>query len=347
MRIGIVNDLPIAREAIRRVVVSNSCFKIAWMANDGAEGVRQALQDKPDLILMDLIMPVLDGVEATRQIMSENPCPILVVTATVAGHLSKVYEAMGLGALDAVDTPTFGRDHDLLGGQPLLRKIETIAKLIGAQRNTDAPESHFRKTCLGAGGVPPLIAIGASTGGPAAIAEILGAFPTGVKSTIILIQHIDSSLAGGLALWLSEKTGHRVKVAAAGHRVQAGEILLSGTNDHMILREGRSLDYSREPEELNYRPSVNLFFESLKQHWPDPGIAVLLTGMGADGARGLLALKKSGWMTFAQDESTSVVYGMPREAAKLGAACHILPIHRIGTTIRDQLALHSRGKDHA
>jgi two-component system response regulator WspF len=271
MKIAIVNDMPIAREAIRRVVVSNPALEIAWMANDGAEGVQQALRNKPDLILMDLHMPVLDGVQATRRIMAENPCQT----------------------------------------QPI-------------QLHT----AH------------PLIAIGASTGGPAAIAQILATFPKGIKSTIIVVQHIDYSLAGGLAQWLSEKSGHRVQVASPGHYVQPGEFLLSGTNDHMVLSEGHRIEYKREPEELNYRPSVNQFFESLNRHWREPGIAVLLTGMGADGATGLLELKKSGWITIAQDQSTSVVYGMPREAAKLGAASHILPIDRIGTTIREQLAHH-------
>ena len=347
MKIAIVNDMPIAREAIRRVVVSNPLLEIAWMANDGAEGVQQALRDKPDLILMDLHMPVLDGVEATRRIMSENPCPILIVTATVGGHLSKVYEAMGYGALDAIDTPTFGRDQDLVGGQPLLRKIDTIAKLTGCHRNIPADSKQRISSPIQQPVAHPLVAIGASTGGPAAIAEILEVFPKGTKSTVIVVQHIDCSLAGGLALWLSERSGHRVQVASPGHRVQPGEFLLSGTNDHMVLREGHRIEYTREPEELNYRPSVNQFFESLKRHWQDPGIAVLLTGMGADGATGLLELKKSGWITIAQDESTSVVYGMPREAAKLGAASHILPIHRIGTTIREQLAHHPRSKDNA
>ena len=347
MKIGIVNDMPIAREAIRRAVASNPSIEIAWVANDGAEAIERALKCKPDLILMDLFMPVLDGVEATRRIMAQNPCPILIVTSTVGGHMGKVYEAMGFGALDAVDTPTFGRDQDLVGGQPLLKKIETIAKLIGAHKKDQTKDYPAVKAAAGRVATPPLIAIGASTGGPAAVAEILGALPKGQRSTVILVQHIDSTLARGLAEWLSDKTGHPVKIATAGHPVAPGEFLLSGTNDHMVLREGLRLDYAKEPEELSYRPSVNLFFESLKRHWPSPGVAVLLTGMGGDGAKGLLDLRKSGWLTIAQDEATSVVYGMPREAAKLGAASHILPIQRIGTTIRDHLALTLRSKDHA
>ncbi len=131
MRIGIVNDSLIAREALRRAVVSAAIHQVAWLACDGKEAVQKAVADTPDLILMDLIMPVVDGVEATRQIMQQAPCHILVVTATVSGHLNRVYEAMGHGALDAVDTPSLGPSEGMTGASLLLQKIGTIGKLIG------------------------------------------------------------------------------------------------------------------------------------------------------------------------------------------------------------------------
>ena len=131
MRIGIVNDVSLAREALRRVVRSVPGHEIIWLANDGAEAIALARADRPDLILMDLFMPGTDGVEATRRIMGESPCAILVVTATVSGHLSKVYQAMGYGALDAIDTPTLGRQGEITGAALLLHKMEIIGKLIG------------------------------------------------------------------------------------------------------------------------------------------------------------------------------------------------------------------------
>ena len=131
MRIGIANDMGLAREALRRVVLSSPANEVAWMAKDGAEAVALARADAPDLILMDLFMPGTDGVEATRRIMGESPCAILVVTATITGHLSKVYQAMGYGALDAIDTPTLGPRGEISGAALLLHKIELIGKLLG------------------------------------------------------------------------------------------------------------------------------------------------------------------------------------------------------------------------
>ena len=139
MRIGIVNDIGLAREALRRVVQSCSEHEVAWTANDGAEAIALARVDRPDLILMDLFMPGTDGVEATRRIMGESPCAILVVTATISGHLSKVYQAMGYGALDALDTPTLGPRGQISGAALLLHKMEIIGKLLGktAERPSD------------------------------------------------------------------------------------------------------------------------------------------------------------------------------------------------------------------
>ena len=131
MRIGIANDMGLAREALRRVVLSSPTNEVAWMAKDGAEAVALARADVPDLILMDLIMPGTDGVEATRRIMGESPCAILIVTATITGHLSRVYQAMGYGALDAIETPTLGLHGEIHGAALLLHKIELIGKLLG------------------------------------------------------------------------------------------------------------------------------------------------------------------------------------------------------------------------
>ena len=148
MRIGIVNDTGLAREALRRVVLSSPANEVAWMANDGAEAIALARADAPDLILMDLFMPGTDGVEATRRIMGESPCAILVVTATVTGHLSKVYQAMGYGALDAIDTPTLGPRGEITGAALLLHKIEMIGKLLGKPAEQPRDGSASRKLRL-------------------------------------------------------------------------------------------------------------------------------------------------------------------------------------------------------
>jgi two-component system response regulator WspF len=310
------------------------------MAKDGAEAVTLARDDVPDLILMDLFMPGTDGVEATRRIMGESPCAILVVTATIAGHLSKVYQAMGYGALDAIDTPTLGPRGEISGAALLLHKIEVIEKLL------HKPGEKFGERSLRAGSsaslspfssieetLDPIVAIGASTGGPQALVEILSHLPTAFAASVVIIQHVDAAFAPGLSQWLAEQTGRSVQVAAEGQQPSLGKVLIAGTDDHLILGEDRCLHYSAEPAENCYRPSVDVFFNSVARNWPRPGVAVLLTGMLRDGAAGLLTLRRQGWRTIAQDESSSIVWGMPKAAVEIGAAEEVISLPHIARAI--------------
>ena len=333
MRIGIVDDTVMARETLRRIVTSVPSHQIAWTAANGAEAIDRAQGDKPDLILMDLIMPVLDGVQATREIMLKNPCPILVVTANVSRNMNKVYQAMGHGALDAVDTPTLGPQGDLNGAGDLLAKIATIGKLLGLASERCIPSSPVKTRGGRLPSLQPLIAIGASTGGPNALVEVISAFPLDWKCSVVIIQHVDIAFADGMARWLADRTGHRVRVAATNDRPMPGEVLLAATNDHLLLDRGMTFRYCAEPVGMCYRPSVDVFFSSLVSNWPDPGVGVVLTGMGKDGAAGLLALRNAGWHTIAQDEATSVVWGMPRAAAENGGAKDVFPVSEIGPAI--------------
>ena len=335
MRIGIVNDVVLAREALRRVVAS-SPHEVAWLAPDGAKAIELATSDKPDLILMDLIMPGVDGVEATRRIMAQSPCPILVVTASVSGHLGRVYEAMGLGALDAVDTPALG---DPAGASILLDKVTTIAKLIGMAPRPSIARPGVLPPPPPVGRNPswPIVAIGASTGGPAALAQILSGLPHTRDAAVVIAQHVDAAFGPGLARWLIERTGRKVELIEPGDRPLPGRILLGSTNDHVILDESGRLDYASEPLANYYRPSGDVLFESLARYWPERGVGVVLTGMGRDGASGLLTLRRAGWLTVAQDEATSVVWGMPRAAAEIGAATHVLPLPEIAHAITERV----------
>ena len=340
MRIGIVNDIGLAREALRRVVQSFSEHEVAWTANDGAEAIALARADRPDLILMDLMMPGTDGVEATRRIMGESPCAILVVTATISGHLSKVYQAMGYGALDAIDTPTLGPRGQISGAALLLHKMEIIGQLLGKtgeqpsdRRQVADSSTHMFHSRENAAVVEPLVILGASTGGPNALAQVLTEIPATLEVPIIIVQHVDAAFAPGLGQWLSEQARRRVTLITEGHRPAAREVLLSGTDDHLILGEDRCLHYSHEPSGESYRPSVDVFFVSVARNWPTPGVAALLTGMGRDGAAGLLKLRNQDWRTIAQDESSSVVWGMPKAAVEIGAAEQVLPISRVAEAI--------------
>ena len=332
MRIAIVNDVRAASEALRRVVERLPGHEVAWVAADGVEAIAQARRDRPDLILMDLLMPHLDGAEATRQIMATAPCAILVVTATVSGNISLVYDAMGSGALDAVDTPVLGPAGELAGVGPLVDKIGLIAKLVAAP--VGPPRIQPGSV---ASGPTRLLVVGASTGGPKALCDLLLPLPRDWNAAVVVIQHVDVAFAPGLASWLADRTGRPVRVAEHGQRPQPGEVLLAATNDHLVMAAGGSLEYRPEPREVFFRPSVDVFFESVAAHGPKSGVAVVLTGMGRDGARGLAALRHKGWHTIAQDEATSVVWSMPRAAIDAGGACEVLPVARMPAAISARL----------
>jgi two-component system response regulator WspF len=332
MRIAIVNDVRAASEALRRVVERLPGHEVAWIAADGVEAIALARRDRPDLILMDLLMPHLDGAEATRQIMASSPCAILVVTATVRGNISLVYDAMGHGALDAVDTPTLGPAGEAASVAALVEKIGLIAKLVTASTSAPRPAPSPQTS-----GPTRLLLVGASTGGPKALCDLLLPLPRDWNAAVVVVQHVDVAFAPGLATWLADRTGRPVRVAEHGQRPRPGDVLLAGTNDHLVLAAGGTLEYRVEPRDVFFRPSVDVFFESVAAHGPRSGVAVVLTGMGRDGARGLAALRHRGWHTIAQDEATSVVWSMPRAAIDAGAACEVLPVASMPAAITPRL----------
>ncbi len=338
MRIAIVNDMMMAIEAMRRVLINAPGHQLAWVARDGAEAVERCTKDTPDLVLMDLIMPEMDGVEATRRIMANTPCAIVVVTANVSKNSSKVFEAMGAGALDAVNTPTLERAGVPSGAEALLGKINTISRIIdgsnGKATGTSARQishgNHEKKM--------PMVAIGASAGGPAALAKVLASLPANFPAPIIVVQHVDAQFAPGLASWLDFQTALPVRVAQQGEQPKPGVVLLAGTENHLILVGPDRLGYTAHPRESSYRPSVDVFFRSVDRLWQGDVVAILLTGMGRDGALGLKALHDSGHHTIAQDRSTCAVYGMPKAAMELKAAKEILPLDKIGPRVTNILS---------
>ncbi len=335
MRIGIVNDVQLAVIALRRLVETDPDHEVAWIAEDGAQALEQCKTDTPDLVLMDLLMPNMDGVEATRRIMAECPCPILVVTATVEGNLTKVYHALGAGALDAVSGPTFADDGSLQDTEPVLRKIRRIGLLSQPRPQTAEQRSHMSSAAFPSPLIPSprLVAIGASTGGPQAVVDVIKGFSGDFRPAVIVVQHLDVTFVPGFVRWLSSQTGWPVSAIAEGDAPREGEILVASSRDHLVMSLARHMRYDSKPQDIAYRPSVDAFFFSLQRTWPTPGVAVLLTGMGRDGAKGMLALRKIGWATLAQDEESCVVYGMPKAAQKLDAASASVPLARMGARI--------------
>jgi two-component system response regulator WspF len=338
MRIAVVNDVMAAVEAMRRVILSTCEHEVAWVARDGAEALALCTGDSPDLILMDLIMPGLGGVEATRRIMARKPCAIVVVTANVTSQSAKVFEAMGAGALDAVNTPVLDHTGAGEGAKALLKKIETIRRLLGANtaRSPSAPAQQAEQHS--AHGHHHLIGIGASAGGPTALARVLANLPADFSAPVVIVQHLDPHFAPGLASWLGGQTQLQVRLAREGDRPQAGTALLAGQDKHLVFASPTRLIYMRHPADCSYRPSIDLFFKSADRFWPGDVVGVLLTGMGRDGAEGLRALHSNGHHTIAQDRSSSAVYGMPGAAAELCAATEILALDRIGPTLANIVA---------
>lgn len=364
MKIALVNDMAIALAALRKILLKVPDYEIIWTARDGAEAVAKSLHNRPDLILMDLLMPVMDGVEATQQIMKNSPCAILIVTASKDQNIAKVYEAMGYGALDAVDTPVLGRTDTPEMASELLTKIATIGKLLkpAAKKNKNplTAERHpnnkqdskivadivTKSTSEAKTAVSsplrysvfdlPLVAIGSSTGGPKALAAILSQLPVNFSAAVAIVQHVDGQFSSGFVDWLNQQTPLPVSLAVGGERLQKGMILVAGSNDHLYLKSDLTLGYTKHPIDYPYRPSVDVFFKSLSQHWKDKGTAILLTGMGRDGAEGLGALRSVGWDTIAQNKETCVVYGMPKAAVELNAAVQVLSLEAIATNLRQK-----------
>ena len=330
MRIAIVNDTGMAVEAMRRVLLRSHAHELAWVARDGVEAVQRCSQDTPDLVLMDLIMPLMDGVEATRQIMARNPCAIVVVTADVNHSTSRVFEAMGAGALDAVNTPTIEQAASSHGSDALLGKIRTINRLIGSEVGRNTITISARPKVNSTRGRSLLVAIGASAGGPAALARVLAPLPADFPAAIVITQHVDFQFAEGLARWLSSQSRLQVRLAEEGDRPEPGTVLLAGTEDHLAFIAAGVLGYTAQPLDCPYQPSIDIFFNSIEQFWHGDVVGVLLTGMGRDGARGLKALRDAGHHTLVQDKATSAVYGMPKAAIEMKAASEVLPIEKIG-----------------
>ena len=338
MKIGIVNDVAMAAEALRRVVAASREHEVLWVARDGREAVRLCLEARPDLVLMDLVMPEMDGVEATRLIMQQSPCAILIVTAQPQDNVGQVFRAMGAGALDVTATPAllgFGHDVGGVGDGQLLAKIKTIGKLLRVSAGGEPTPANGAETAA-RGPVRHLLAIGASTGGPGAVSKVLAGWTPAPGTAIVVVQHIDANFAGPFARWLGDQVSMPVRPVDAGDQLESGVVLVARTNDHLVMDARLRLHYDANPREYAYRPSVDVFFHCVARHFTGEATGVLLTGMGRDGAEGLLAMRQAGKHTIAQDQASSAVYGMPRAAFEIGAAERILPLDQIGIALRNR-----------
>lgn len=324
MKIAIATRAAAALEILQRAVALRPGHRLVWTASSIADVDVRCAGDAPDLLLIDLSLALADGGRVIERLANSHAA-VVVVADSIRTRTAAVYDAMGLGALEAVDMPLPGEHFDQ-SAAPLVAKIDTVARLLGEGRG--GPRVSPRGVAA-----HTLVAIGASAGGPAAVATVLAALPLDFPAAIVIVQHVDAEFVPGMAHWLSERSGRRVTVAADGDALTPGRVLLAGGSGHLVVRSGGRVGYTAEPTEAAYSPSVDVFFTSVRRLWRGEAIAVLLTGMGRDGAAGLKALRDQHVHTIAQDEESSAVYGMPKAAAALQAAVDILPLDRIASRL--------------
>lgn len=331
MRIAIVNDSLTMVEAMRQLVAPHHA--VAWSAMDGVEALERCRIDRPDLVLMDLMMPRMNGVEATRRIVSQYGCPVLVVTASVEGASEMVFEALGAGALDAVKTPTLGLD---VARSPtasaFLAKIETMERLTRQTRPAPVRPAPRPAPAPREAGLP-LVLLGSSSGGPGALAQVLSRLPRDLKAAVLIAQHLDREFFGGLVDWLNGQSALPVSLAVPGQAPEAGQALVVGFAPRVELNEKGRLQEGATETPSPFFPCIDALFESVARNWAGPVCAVIMTGMGRDGAHGLQQLKARGHLTLAQDESSSAIFGMPRAALQSGAASRAVPLAEIAAQV--------------
>ena len=332
MRIGIVSGQPEVIDCMRQAIALRPKHQLLWIAGDGERGEALCSQDRPDLLLMHLAEPGNRCLDTIGRIMTNSPCAILIITRNAEADCSRVFAAMGRGAIDVVDAPPSGAGGN--GASEFLKKLDTLDTLISTPRFIPSAD-RFGDTTSITRFKPRLVAIGASAGGPGALIKILADIPKDFPAAIVIVQHVDERFAADMADWLNRDSILPVRIASEGDQILPGVVLLAATNDHLLLKTKEHLGYAREPSENVYRPSIDVFFDSVCARWTGEAVGVLLTGMGRDGAKGLKALRNKGHYTIAQDQATSSVFGMPKAAMALGAAVDVLPIERIATRLID------------
>lgn len=353
LRVLVVEDSITVRKRLVEVIEQDPGFEVAAEAEDGKQAIEHCLQHRPDVVTMDMMLPIMTGLGATEYIMAHCPTPILVVSSSFnRGEVFKTYDALAAGAVDVIEKPT-GYEHPGVWEREFLTSLRIVCrvKVITHPRARLAqgarePESLPPRAPVYTGQGQPcaVVALGASTGGPRALARVIGALPKDCALPVLGVMHIGAAFAVSFAEWLDAQVHRKVSYARGGEALGSlsHQVLLAPPGRHLIV-QGDRLVLTHASERHACRPSVDVLFESVAREHGPRALGCLLTGMGRDGALGLLALRQAGATTIAQDEETSVVYGMPREAALLGAASRILPLEQIGPA----LALLARGLEKA
>ena len=334
LRVLIVDDSLTVRRRLADAFAFDTSCEVVGEAADGQQAFEQCQRLRPDVVTMDLMMPKVDGLRATELIMGHCPTPIVVLSATENRTEGlRTLDALAAGAVDAVDKPSGLLDakwmETLVSRVRVASRVRVITHVRAKLRTEAAPHAPPR---VAAPAVPPrLLVMGASTGGPAAVRHILRSLPADFPLPVLLVLHITEHFDNAMVEWLGAQSGLSVRNAVDGEPLPMpgrGCVRMAPGNRHLVVRGGR-LRLVDGPERHSCRPSVDELFESVARELGANALGCLLTGMGRDGAEGLAAMRRAGAATVVEDESTCVVFGMPREAIKLGAAQHVVGLTEI------------------
>jgi two-component system chemotaxis response regulator CheB len=341
VRVLVVEDSVSVRRRLVEILEADTELQVIGEAEDGKTAIELCQAMRPDVVTLDMMLPVMTGLAATEYIMAYCPTPILIISAsTNRGELFRTYDALAAGAVDVLEKPT-GEERDgewesrLLATVKLISRIKVITHPRGKLASRGSMASASVVEPRQAHAAVRLIALGASTGGPAAAVKILKGLSPDFPLPILFVIHMGRIFAESLAEWLDGQSPLPVAFARDGESLPQpgrGRVLLAPADFHLEVHRGR-LRLTTDPERHSCRPSVDVLFESIAGEMAGDTVACLLTGMGRDGAEGLLAIRRAGGTTLAQDEATSIVYGMPREAFLLGAAERVLPLAHIAPVL--------------
>lgn len=336
VRVLVVDDSAFMRAVIRRVLERAGRFEVVGEARDGREAVDAAARVRPDVITMDVNMPVMGGVEAVQQIMRERPVPVVMLSAHTTEGADATVEALSAGAVDFVTKPSGEVSADLarIGGE-LVRKLELASRA----RPRAVPPALRRKPRVSPAAVtwspqgPRVVVIAASTGGPAALSRVIPALPATLDAAVLVVQHMPAGFIRALAARLDGMSSLEVSEAGEGERLHQGRVFVAPGDRHLELLEGGRIHLSSAAPVNSCRPAADVTMHAVASLLGPRATGVVLTGMGRDGAQGLAEIRRAGGRTVAQDERSCVVYGMPRAAVELGVVDRVLTPEAIATVI--------------
>jgi two-component system chemotaxis response regulator CheB len=351
IRVLVVDDSAFMCRVLQDIINSDPQMEVVGQGRDGRDGVALAESLRPDVITMDINMPHVDGLQATELIMSQHPRPIVIVSSESREGAASTLKALELGAIDFVPKPSSGVDLDMKTvREELTRKLKlaakvrvvrtaTRSKMAVPQAGSGLGSDAARNAAIAAanGGKFPMVVVAASTGGPAAVTRVIGGLPKDIPAAVFLVLHMPAEFTRQFAVQLSELGGMPIKQAENNEAPRPGVVYLCPGSHHLRLSAGGKILLDSGARIDGYRPSADAALESIAAYARTFTIGVVLTGMGGDAAKGVKAVKAAGGTVFAQDEATSMIFGMPAEAIKTGAVDEVLPLDSISGAIEKRV----------